>query len=391
MSWTIKADYDDMMPPNQVNEGMIEPRLAVGDEVEFIEPCVITVDTSVEHEDPNSQRVDTEEFEGVDIDVPVGTKAVVVKVYGPNEVDLKFDSGLPYGAIRPQDDKWAEQGDWVGVATIGSDDIHKLKSLGTKVAAKIVVEADNEVAMGVNVEKEHAGTLKWITERVNGQLTDDVLNEAVRKIVSDHLKERPDYYTKLKEVEGADLNPNGVLRGVTQDDYPEGGDYRGPDGYPVASGPQPPKCEVCEEEIVEGEIGWTKEVPDPQYHGGTRTVWTCVRCAEGKDVQAATERGQVLPDELNSSADDLSYEPIRELYQTMLMTMEQLQQAIPTYVMAHQDERGARQARNKIAALAKSINDVTKAAKDVAQESYLLVIDPNNEEGEEPEGELSPS
>ena len=310
------AEYEKAIA-EEIGNTIAASEFAVGDEVEFIEPHMVSVDIDKDKsEDPNAGHVETEHFDDVNVDVPAGTKGVVEKVYGPAEIDVRVES-LPYSAIRPQGDSWAAEGDWSGTVYVAPEDIAKIKSLGTnEVAASIVVEAEDQVKMGLEAEKEHAGTIKWIAEKVNGQLTDDVLNEAVRKIVSDHLKERPDYYTRLKQAEGGDVKA-----------------HRG--------------------------------VPKP-----------------------AEDRGQVLPDELNSSADDPSYEPIRELYQAMLMTMEQLRQAVPAYVMAHKDEPGARRARNKVAALAKSINDGAKEAKDVAQESYLLTINPDaTEGGEEPKGE----
>jgi hypothetical protein len=52
-----------------------------------------------------------------------------------------------------------------------------------------------EVREGRKVEAEHTQTIHEIRE---GKLSD---KEAEDKIAKDHLRERPDYYTKLKQVE----------------------------------------------------------------------------------------------------------------------------------------------------------------------------------------------
>ena len=65
----------------------------------------------------------------------------------------------------------------------------------------IIAAGDDQIAMGVKVEKEHANTIKWIVEKVGGKADDALIEEVAKKIAEDHLKEMPDYYTKLKEME----------------------------------------------------------------------------------------------------------------------------------------------------------------------------------------------
>lgn len=55
---------------------------------------------------------------------------------------------------------------------------------------------DSELEKGIEVEQEHKGTLEEIA---SGEITVD---EAIEKTAEDHLKENPEYYTKLQEIEG---------------------------------------------------------------------------------------------------------------------------------------------------------------------------------------------
>jgi hypothetical protein len=61
--------------------------------------------------------------------------------------------------------------------------------------------ADDQLKMGIEVEKEHAGTYKWIkdTYEKTGKWPED--QEVFSHIGQDHLKEIKDYYTRLKNME----------------------------------------------------------------------------------------------------------------------------------------------------------------------------------------------
>lgn len=64
------------------------------------------------------------------------------------------------------------------------------------------VTSDNkELQMGIEIEKEHLGTINWIIKELGGEPKEDLLNEAAKRIAQDHLNEMPDYYTRLKEME----------------------------------------------------------------------------------------------------------------------------------------------------------------------------------------------
>ena len=58
----------------------------------------------------------------------------------------------------------------------------------------------DQVQMGIEVEKEHAPTVKKIREALGEDL--DISNEEIYQMIAeDHLKEFPDYYTRLKKME----------------------------------------------------------------------------------------------------------------------------------------------------------------------------------------------
>jgi len=69
-----------------------------------------------------------------------------------------------------------------------------------------VTSADHQLAMGVQVEMEHAGTIEWLVKRIGGEQSAEemtaLIQEMATRIAQDHLKELPDYYTRLKQVEG---------------------------------------------------------------------------------------------------------------------------------------------------------------------------------------------
>lgn len=75
--------------------------------------------------------------------------------------------------------------------------------------------SDSELARGIEVEKEHVGTLEKL---VKGDIS---LEEAPKYIAKDHLQEDPKYYTKLVAMEskfsGGGPTTEGVLKIINQD------------------------------------------------------------------------------------------------------------------------------------------------------------------------------
>jgi hypothetical protein len=77
----------------------------------------------------------------------------------------------------------------------------------------IIVEAEHgaqaqaELEAGKKVEMEHADTIKWLIEQLSHSSgksdmpTDKLIHEVATRIAQDHLKELPDYYTRLKKME----------------------------------------------------------------------------------------------------------------------------------------------------------------------------------------------
>jgi hypothetical protein len=55
----------------------------------------------------------------------------------------------------------------------------------------------NEIEMGTKVEMEHKGTIEWLKKNC----TTASMDEIARRIAQDHLRELPDYYTRLKKME----------------------------------------------------------------------------------------------------------------------------------------------------------------------------------------------
>jgi hypothetical protein len=66
-------------------------------------------------------------------------------------------------------------------------------------------EHDPALAMGIQVEMEHAGTIEWLIKQFNGNMTAEEMRAwfktVAEKIARDHLKEMPDYYARLREME----------------------------------------------------------------------------------------------------------------------------------------------------------------------------------------------
>jgi hypothetical protein len=53
-----------------------------------------------------------------------------------------------------------------------------------------------QIEMGIKVEMEHRSTIEWLKSN-----PDATIEEAARHIALDHLKELPDYYSRLKQME----------------------------------------------------------------------------------------------------------------------------------------------------------------------------------------------
>lgn len=83
---------------------------------------------------------------------------------------------------------------------------------------KFAAEEDagsKELAMGRKVETEHTATIKWLIEQLShsaGQSdvpVEKLIAEATERIAQDHLRELPDYYTRLKRMEEGAKAPAG--------------------------------------------------------------------------------------------------------------------------------------------------------------------------------------
>ena len=63
-----------------------------------------------------------------------------------------------------------------------------------------LLEKQKELEMGIKVEREHSGTIQKIKDGLgsNNPLSDE---DIFKLIAEDHLRELPDYYTRLKEME----------------------------------------------------------------------------------------------------------------------------------------------------------------------------------------------
>lgn len=62
-------------------------------------------------------------------------------------------------------------------------------------------EIDTQLQMGKKVESEHRGTYDFLVECVNKEQELPSADEFFELIAADHLKEFPDYYTRLKKME----------------------------------------------------------------------------------------------------------------------------------------------------------------------------------------------
>lgn len=64
------------------------------------------------------------------------------------------------------------------------------------------VHAADELEMGRQVEQEHAGTLRWLMQKLgkDPKEAQALLDEAVERIAKDHIQEDASYYSKLKTI-----------------------------------------------------------------------------------------------------------------------------------------------------------------------------------------------
>jgi hypothetical protein len=65
------------------------------------------------------------------------------------------------------------------------------------------VEHPSELDKGLEVEKEHTGTINWLLEQANVPPDQGkaLLDQVIKRIAEDHIKELPDYYTLLQRME----------------------------------------------------------------------------------------------------------------------------------------------------------------------------------------------
>lgn len=69
-------------------------------------------------------------------------------------------------------------------------------------------EEEKQLQQGIEVEKEHLGSIKWLIEQLESgepREIQSLIDEAVKKIAQDHLNELPDYYTRLEKMEKGGL------------------------------------------------------------------------------------------------------------------------------------------------------------------------------------------
>ena len=81
--------------------------------------------------------------------------------------------------------------------------------MGWVVTAEHGKEAQDQLEMGIKVEMEHADTIRWLAKKLgpgpgyDEKAMEDLVKEAATKIAQDHLKELPDYYSRLKKMEAS--------------------------------------------------------------------------------------------------------------------------------------------------------------------------------------------
>jgi len=60
------------------------------------------------------------------------------------------------------------------------------------------IDSEKQLELGIEVEREHLDTIKRIIKEPENQ---SLIDKAIESIARDHLKEMPDYYTRLKKME----------------------------------------------------------------------------------------------------------------------------------------------------------------------------------------------
>lgn len=110
-----------------------------------------------------------------------------------------FTCGMIARNWRPGID--AQVGDLISMIPVADGDTQ----------AQVGSHADEiELLRGIEHEKEHAGTLRWIIESINALLQkvhypnariEEIFREGFKRIAQDHLREIPDYYTRLARME----------------------------------------------------------------------------------------------------------------------------------------------------------------------------------------------
>lgn len=66
----------------------------------------------------------------------------------------------------------------------------------------LILADGSELKKGTEAEKEHAETIKWIISKLGGDPGNEkLIEEVAKRIAQDHLKELPDYYTRLEGME----------------------------------------------------------------------------------------------------------------------------------------------------------------------------------------------
>jgi hypothetical protein len=74
-----------------------------------------------------------------------------------------------------------------------------------KLAAEEEDPKAKQMAMGRKVEKEHTETLRWLIRELGSdgpaRPVEQLVEEAIGRIAEDHLRELPDYYTRLARME----------------------------------------------------------------------------------------------------------------------------------------------------------------------------------------------
>jgi hypothetical protein len=122
----------------------------------------------------------------------------------PWTADPKTEAESP---VKPGDPN-TDPGNIVDEIAKHMEDIKKAKiKISLKAGLLVKSEENKELAMGKKAEMEHAATIEWIMSKLGpGPGYDEktkkgFIEEVVTKIAEDHLKEMPDYYSRLEQME----------------------------------------------------------------------------------------------------------------------------------------------------------------------------------------------